>query len=172
MDAMGTVIFPLVGLVLGGVMFGWAKPVPIDPRNFTKKKAGLFWVAFAGPLGNIVLAVLSAIFYGFLIGKFTPDFYLYRPLEGMLTVSVFINLILGMFNLIPIPPLDGSRMLQVFLSPKYALKFENLSRFGMLVLLVLVFSGSVGSILAPAQELGVFFLKTSLMIFGVQAVGA
>ncbi|NUM89807.1 MAG: site-2 protease family protein, partial [Bdellovibrionales bacterium] len=124
MDPLGTVLFPLLSISMGsGVFFGWAKPVPIDPRNFRDYRGGLFWVAFAGPLSNIVLGFLSAVVYA-LFRKYVPlDFAFHDALAAMLEVLVVINFALAVFNLIPLPPLDGSNMVLSFLG------YENTRRF-------------------------------------------
>ena len=100
-DPLGTIVFPLVGIALGGFIFGWAKPVPIDPSRFRHFRKGLFWVAFAGPLANIVLGfIFGFVFVCF--ASFVPEsFGFYRPFHSMLIALVQINFVLAIFNLLP-----------------------------------------------------------------------
>jgi Zn-dependent protease len=153
LEIFGSVIMPLIGAVLGGVMFGWAKPVPVNPRYFPKDAKGIrqafFWVSFAGPLSNFILMVISA-FFAALVAKHVPsDFYLYDPLIKMLTQSVYINTIIGAFNLIPFPPLDGSKMLSSFLSYQAQIKYDELSKYGLIFMLILLFTGVARYIFFP-----------------------
>src|SRR3954464_7519318 len=111
LDPIGTVLFPLINMLSGfNALIGWAKPVPIDPRRFRKYRPGLFWVSLAGPGMNILLAIISAASF-FALSRWMPrTFYLYDPLIKMSLVSVSLNYALGIFNLIPLPPLDGSKI--------------------------------------------------------------
>lgn len=133
-DMFGTIIFPLICVSLGATAIGWAKPVPIDTRNFRKFKTGIFWVSFAGPLSNIILAIIALFIQVLLTVKFS-QFEYQMILVNMLEYMVMINVVIGVFNLIPLPPLDGSRMLVPFLSPKLAFKFEKLSSYSPYIFL-------------------------------------
>ena len=128
-DPIGTIAFPLLNMVLGiNLLIGWAKPVPIDPRRFRKFRSGLFFVSFAGPLMNFFLAVMSAIAFA-AIESWVPDtFYLKEPFSLMSQTSVFLNYALGIFNLLPLPPLDGGKMVESLLPKKMALQFEQVAR--------------------------------------------
>jgi len=159
-DMMGTVIFPIVGVMIGGMAFGWAKPVPVNSRNFKNIKSGIFWVSFAGPLANLVLGILSSLIL-VLSSKYAPDFALKNSIEGMLQFSIFINFILMGFNLIPLPPLDGSRMVASFLKGHALQKYEELARYTPMIFLaaiVLSFNGvhTFGYILQPFISMGYF----------------
>jgi Zn-dependent protease len=166
-DPFGTVIFPLIGAFMGWAIIGWAKPVPVDARRFSNFRKGLFWVSFAGPLSNIILGVLSAFIYA-LVYSFVPsDFGFYAIILEMLKYSIFINFILAFFNLIPIPPLDGSKMVSAFLSYNAMRKYDAFSAYGQYIILG-VFALSLmgvhilGHIFQPvlymAQKILVFFL--------------
>ncbi|MDA8065011.1 MAG: site-2 protease family protein [Thermaerobacter sp.] len=137
LDPLGTILLLVVG-------FGWAKPVPVDPRNFANRRGGMAAVGLAGPLTNFLLAFVLSF----------PLVYLQLAagsalLERMLSFAVIINVLLGIFNLLPVPPLDGSRILPAFLSPRAAYAYELHERWGYVVLLVLLFTGLLGNILVP-----------------------
>lgn len=158
----GSIIFPLLAAALGGMMFGWANPVPINGRNIKNYRKGMFWISFAGPLANIILGTLSALLYVVLTTQTSSSFYLFTPLASMLESSVYINFILAFFNLIPFPPLDGSRMVSSVLSYENARKYEDLQRFTIFFIFVLWFTPVLGYLLSPAYMLakgsiGLFF---------------
>ncbi|MEI8346594.1 MAG: site-2 protease family protein [Pseudomonadota bacterium] len=152
-DLLGTIVFPLL-TAFGGVMFGWARPVPIDSRHFKNVRQAIFWVSFAGPLANILLAIISAFFLGTAAAKLSEDFYFFTPLIQILTQSVFINIMLATFNLIPIPPLDGSNMVSSFLPYNMMRRYESLGQYALLFFLVLMFTNAWSYILAPGQAFG------------------
>jgi Zn-dependent protease len=153
-DLVGTIIFPMVGALIGGVMFGWAKPVPVDPRQFKDMKSGIFWVSFAGPLANIILAIFAAFFLAFMHTKVTSNFYFYIPFMGMLQKTVLINIVLAVFNLIPFPPLDGSKMVTTFLNYENARKYEDLQRFTFVFILLLWMTPVFSYLVTPAIMAG------------------
>ena len=167
-DMMGTVVFPLIGVIFGWGVIGWAKPVPVTPRNFKNVRKGIFWVSFAGPLSNFILGTISGILFAVLATFLPKDFSLYAPLLYMLQYSVFINFLLGAFNLIPFPPLDGSRMVASFLKGEALHKYESLAQYAPMVIL-LVFGLSMMGIptlhyvLTPFLEFGqnlpLYFLR-------------
>lgn len=135
-DPIGSIILPfLMSLIPGGVILGWAKPVPINPYNFKRRRLGEFVTAFAGPLSNIIIATIFIILI-----KFSDMLGLSTVFVQLCFVIVLINSVLALFNLIPIPPLDGYRILSVFLPVETVEKFEQFAqRFGMLLVLFFVF---------------------------------
>ncbi len=153
LDIFGTILFPLIGVLFGGVVFGWAKPVPVNPRYFKNIRQGIFWVSFAGPGMNLILGTLSAFFLALTVRYMPQDFSLYAYLSKMLNFSIYINFILAFFNLIPLPPLDGSKMVSSFLSHENAVKFEGLSRYGFFFFIFLYMSGALRLVLQPASYL-------------------
>jgi Zn-dependent protease len=162
LSIFGSIVFPLLAAALGGMMFGWANPVPINGRNIKNYRKGMFWISFAGPLANIILGLISALLYSLLLTQVPSTFYLYSPLASMLEASVYINFILAFFNLIPFPPLDGSRMVSSLLSYENARKYEDLQRFGIFFIFVLWFTPVLTYLLSPAYMLargsiGLFF---------------
>ena len=149
-DLVGTVIFPLIGAIMGGAMFGWAKPVPVDSRHFKNVRVGTFWVSFAGPLANIVLVFVSSLLYAFLVTKVSSEFSFHAIFGDMLRQSIMINVLLAAFNLIPFPPLDGSKMVSSFLDYNSARKFEELQRFSFLFIFILILTPVLNYIMMPA----------------------
>jgi len=141
-DLVGTVLVPLVLLYFGGFIFGWAKPVPINPRKFKHIRRDSALVAIAGPLSNLIMACFWA-----LILHFAPDFNL--ALSLMCQVGVMINLILLVLNLLPIPPLDGSRVVESLLPRRIAYYYNRLEPYGFFILLGLYFVGALSIIMDP-----------------------
>jgi len=130
--------------------FGWAKPVVVNPRNFVKlgPRWGEVLVAFAGPLANFVSAFLSVLLLKYFPFSYLP-ISLSEPLVLIFKYSVFINVAFGIFNLLPIPPLDGSKILEAFLPYNLYLKFKELEPYGPIILLILVISPVLNWILVP-----------------------
>jgi Zn-dependent protease len=152
-DPIGTIIVPAILFSLGGFIFGWAKPVPITWRNLKHPRRDMALVAVAGPLANLLMAFL---WLG--IGKVAVGID-NDPILYMAQVGISMNLVLMLLNLIPIPPLDGSRVLASFLSPAMAYQFNKLEVYGFLILVLLLASGILGRILGPLLQglLSVFF---------------
>lgn len=132
-DPFGTVILPLMLYLFGGFLFGYAKPVPVNFRQLRNPRWDMIWVAAAGPGMNILLAVVSAVLLRFVTGG-APD----ELLSNMLLVSIQLNIVLAVFNLLPLPPLDGSKVVAPFLPWPIAERYLSLGRFGMLFLLIIL----------------------------------
>ena len=138
MDPMGSVIVPLMlWFSNSGMMLGWAKPVPVDPSNYREERAGDIRVSLAGIVSNLLLAVLFTLLGSFLVA--IGDGVAIRTLLRMCEWGIFINLLLAFFNLIPIPPLDGSHVLYRLLPPRAAELYRSMGRFGFMAILALVF---------------------------------
>ena len=163
-DLVGTVIFPLLGALLGGVLFGWAKPVPVNPRNFKNYKQGVFWVSFAGPLANIVLAVVIAFLLAILETKIPRDFVFHKEFSAMLFMAVSINVVIAIFNLIPFPPLDGAKMVSTFLDYETERKFNNLQNYSILFLVIIWMTPLLSLIISPALRFGHGLLRVFIHI--------
>ena len=138
LDLVGSVIVPLMlWFSNSGILFGWAKPVPVDPRNFREQKAGDIRVSLAGIVSNLALALIFTLITAVLVkvgGGPVLD-----ALRRTLVFGIFINLVLAFFNLIPIPPLDGSHVLYQLLPLRAAERYRSLGRFGFVMILALVF---------------------------------
>jgi Zn-dependent protease len=149
-DPLGTIIVPLLLYFSNaGFLFGWAKPVPINPYYMRHPKDDIIWVSFAGPGANL----LTALACGFVIRIIRPvSHYLMSgssfiiPFAHMLVYGMIINLVLAFFNLIPLPPLDGSKILAGFLPPRYEYKMEQLERFGPFLLFGIILVASFAGI--------------------------
>lgn len=136
---MGTIVLPLMLVIFGFTAFGYANPVPIDSRNFKNYKKGLFFVSFAGPLSNIVLGIVSAAIYALVaINMEQAGGYQAITLQ-ILTFSIFINFLLAFFNLLPIPPFDGSKMASIFMPEATARQYLALERFTPILFLIIIF---------------------------------
>ncbi len=146
-DPLGTLIIPGLLLLTGtGFIFGWAKPVPVDARNFKNPLHDMAIVAFAGPLANLLMAIGWALIarLGVMIGMEAISL----PLIYTGIAGISINLVLALINLLPIPPLDGSRILTGMLPAKWAWQYNRLERFGFIILLLLLYSGILSVLLA------------------------
>lgn len=148
LDPIGTIAFFFI-------KFGWAKPVPVNPYYFKNPRKDMLWVALAGPVTNLLLAVVSALLLKALIGTASVIPYstlleaILVPLYNMLVASVWINLVLCIFNFLPIPPLDGGRILTGLLPENMARTYASFERYGFIVILLLAFSGVLGTVIFP-----------------------
>jgi len=160
-DPFMTVILPILTFVTAGVMFGGAKPVPVNPRNYRDFKRGDIIVSLAGVATNLVLAVLAVLAVALvgLAGRAVPALAPSASiLQLMLIYGILINLVLAFFNMIPIPPLDGSHVAKYLLPPAWALRYEQFGRYGLILLLLLITMGSgvMRGFFAP-----IFYLHTA-----------
>jgi Zn-dependent protease len=172
-DLIGTILFPLLLVIIGAPPFGWAKPVPVNPLNLRNPRRDNLWISAAGPASNLTVGALSllaivllklispgvAVFLrSFLLGRgnLPPGFY---PLEGLALIlfyGVLVNTYLAVFNLIPVPPLDGSGVLMGFLSPEAAQTYDRIRPYGFLIVMGLIYLGLLQIIIRPIE---IFILK-------------
>jgi len=145
-DPVGTIAIPVALLMISNFVFGWAKPVPVDARNLRHPRSDMVIVALAGPAANLVMAFLWAI-----IAKLSMNLsqWFGVPLVAMGLAGIQINILLGVLNCLPIPPLDGGRVLCNLLPGKIAWHFYRLEPYGFLILLVLMFTNILSYILFP-----------------------
>ncbi|NCN28309.1 site-2 protease family protein [bacterium] len=155
-SVMGTIIFPAIAILFNGPLFGWAKPVPVDSRNFKKPAQHMALVAAAGPASNLILAVICVFALSLLAGTGPDQVLPFSAREGMagatlqmLDMAVWLNLFLCVFNLLPLPPLDGSRIIQGFVSPRISMKIDAFGSQAQILLLILLFTGLLRYLAIP-----------------------
>lgn len=154
-DLMGTILVPAIILLLssGGMLFGWAKPVPVNFGRLRQPKRDMLWVAAAGPAANLLMALGWALMLRLVLSA--PESAYSEAMLEMARAGLSINGVLMLLNLLPIPPLDGGRIAVSLLPNRAAYKFSQLERFGLPILFVLLFLGVLDNILRPM--LGLFF---------------
>jgi Zn-dependent protease len=156
-DLFGTIILPALTVMLGGILFGWAKPVPVDFRRLRNPKKDMLWVAAAGPASNFVMAIFWALMMKFSVNA--PEAFV-LPMALMAKAGVTINIVLMVLNLLPLPPLDGGRIAVSLLPIKLARPFAQIERYGFIILIILLFSGVLGKILEPLINLVYALIST------------
>lgn len=149
-DLIGTILLPVMLLLAhSSVVFGWAKPVPVNYLNLRHPRRDMMWVGIAGPIVNVILA-------------FCFSQLLKLPLSGadyrVVETAVIINLVLAIFNMIPIPPLDGSRLVMAFLPKELALPYARLENYGILIVFLLLYMGIFDKLVWPLVEICAHFL--------------
>ena len=146
-DPVGTILLPLLTLVLGGILFGWAKPVPVNFGALRHPKKDMLWVALAGPASNLAMA----LFWGLMIklAWMFPGNYFAEPLLEMAQIGVKINAVLMVLNLLPLPPLDGGRVAVSLLPYRQAFQLARIEPYGMFILIGLAITPVLGWILTP-----------------------
>ena len=164
-DPIGSILFPLICFIMHSpIFFGWAKPVPINPNNLSNPKRDSMLIALAGPISNILMAIAWAIAAKivFMIAQqgttqfanISYNFFFIMAMQG-----IFINAILATLNLLPIPPLDGSKVLNGLLSNSMATKFSKLEPYGIIILIILMLTGVLSQIIQP----GAFLITNGLI---------
>ena len=163
MDFIGTLVLPLIGL-MGGIpfIFGWAKPVPVNSRNLNHVAKDMFWIAAAGPLSNVLLAVLSSVALIVLSGTGVSE-----KIMMMLLAFGMVNIVLAVFNMIPLHPLDGGKVLARFLPARWNDVLESYQSMNMFILLGLMILGVIGFLIGLVAR--PYFIL--LLTFGVDVNG-
>ncbi len=162
-DLVGTILVPIAILVVsklagaGGYLFGWAKPVPVNYSALKNPKRDMMWVAAAGPASNLVMTVAWALLYK--LGSSFPAGEYSTPLKLMSVAGIEVNVVLMLLNLLPILPLDGGRIVASLLPARASWQYSRLEPWGFPILLLLMFSGYLGAILAP-------MVRTSFRLIG------
>lgn len=161
-DLVGTILLPLMTLVLGGILFGWAKPVPVNFSALRQPKKNMLWVALAGPASNLLMALCWALFYK--LAWMNPESYFAEPLMEMANVGIKINAVLLVLNLLPLPPLDGGRVAVSLLPHQQAYQLARLEPYGMFILIFLAITPVLGWILGPLVSV---VYKIISLLFGI-----
>ncbi len=163
-DPVGTILVPAVLLFLGGILFGWAKPVPVVMANMRNPRRDMAIVAVAGPASNFVMALVWGLLFKFAAMQGADVSGVWTGLRLMAQAGIAINLVLMVLNLIPIPPLDGGRVLTGLLPEHLARRVDRLEPFGLMILLLLMFTGVLGTIMAWPMSLSYAALSHLLSI--------
>ena len=150
-DPIGTIVFPLIAMLSGAPLIGWAKPVPVNPRNLGHPRRDFVLVAAAGPTSNLVMALAAAIVLRLV--TVTPvtlgEPNVSAPIASLLVQLEQLNVLLAVFNMIPIPPLDGGNVLAGLLPPRLAIAFNQVRPYGFLLLYALMFTGTLSLLIVP-----------------------
>ena len=167
-DPVGTVLVPLLILTTssllgsGGILFGWAKPVPVDFSGLRHPKRDMLWVAAAGPLANLFMALFWA--FALKLALVAPHHAFTLPLSLMAKAGITVNLVLMLLNLLPILPLDGGRIAVSLLPNRLAYRFSRLEPYGFPILLLLLFTNILGAILNPMVSASIQVIATIFQI--------
>ena len=146
-DLIGTVILPILAAISGLPIIGWAKPVPVNISRLGNPRRDFMLVAAAGPVSNLLQAFAAAMLFRIIAGG--ADTYGASPIHAVLVDAVQINVFLALFNLIPVPPLDGGNVLAGLLPPSAAQMFIRLREFGFIILYALMFTGILSTLIVP-----------------------
>lgn len=171
-DPIGTLLIPAVSFILGAIggvlatipLIGWGKPTPVNPRNWTSYKTANVMVSIAGILANLTLAIIAfAIAKALIInGSFAPEAFIYRtddPIAILIGYMLTLNVSLAIFNLLPFPPLDGSKVLSTFLPASFDPVWELMEQYGFMILIILIYMKFFQYIMYPVFILLEFLLK-------------
>lgn len=146
-DWVGTVLFPLIAMSSGLPLIGWAKPVPVDMRNLREPRRDFALVALAGPVSNLVLAVAATVVFEIYVRTPVEP----RVLEGPLRMAIVLNVLLAVFNMFPVPPLDGGNVLMGLVPHQVARSINWLRPYGFLIIYALMFTGILWQVMGPIQ---------------------
>ncbi len=154
-DPLGTIVLPLMSAISGLPVIGWAKPVPVNPRNLDNYRRDYLFIAAAGPASNLVLALAAAIGWRLLpvVPETVGEIAVLAPLSRILVLGLQLNILLAVFNMIPIPPLDGGNVLAGLLPADLADRFDTLRPYGFILLYALMLTGVLSAIIIPPTQI-------------------
>lgn len=171
-DPIGTLLIPIVGFIFGAMggmlasipLIGWGKPTPVNPRNWTNYKRANVMVSIAGILANLLIAIIAFTIIKVLMATGTITIYdavgqTQNPIGILLNMMLFLNVGLAIFNLLPFPPLDGSKVLSTFLPASWQPIMDILEQYGFMILLLLMYMGVIRAIMIPIQILVIILLQ-------------
>jgi len=163
-DPIGTILFPLIGMLSGAPIFGWAKPVPVNTLNLRGNwKQKFMLIAAAGPASNLVLATIGALVLGVVRGASLSTS---ETVQTFFVAMVELNVLLAVFNMIPLPPLDGGNVLAGVLRGNVADMYERIRPYGFLILYGLMFSGILWRVIGPPYAMILSALRPLTLVFG------
>ncbi len=154
-DPIGTIAFPLIALLTRLPLIGWAKPVPVNTRNFRHPRRDYVFVAAAGPASNLLLAGVGAVLWQFISagrGERELAEALAGPLPLFVLLLIEVNVLLAVFNMIPVPPLDGGNVLGGLLPYRLSVEYDRLRPYGILILYALMLTGALGRVIQPVSQ--------------------
>jgi Zn-dependent protease len=154
-DPIGTVLLPLLAFAMNAPIIGWAKPVPVDGRHLKHFRRDFMWIALAGPASNVLLAILASLLLRAmpLLPVSVGTISIVEPLLQFAYGFFRVNILLAMFNMIPVPPLDGSNVVAALLPPRLAYQWDQVRPYGIFVLYGLMLTGILGMLVAPPSAL-------------------
>jgi len=161
-DPVGTIVIPLLTLMIGGILFGWAKPVPVNFNALRRPKQDMLWVAIAGPASNLFMAIGWTLLFKLALSM--PGSYFAEPLMGMAEIGIKINVILMVLNLLPLPPLDGGRVAVSLLPHRQAYQLSKIEPYGLYILIFMAITPVLGWVMWPVVGMVYQFLS---FLFGV-----
>lgn len=156
-ELFGSIILPIMTLMVSPIMFGWAKPVPVNFAALRNPKKDMLWVALAGPAANMVMALAWALFAKLAIAN--PENYFAQPLFGMAQYGIQINVVLAALNLLPLPPLDGGRILISMLPHRQAYQLAKIEPYGMFIIIFLAVTQILWIFMKPIMDVLSFVIK-------------
>ncbi len=167
-DPIGTVAIPMINMITGiPLLFGWAKPVPINPSRFRKYRQGLFWVSLAGPGANVIVAFATAIGLGIFVRYVPETFSLHEPVQRMMGAAIQINFALALFNLLPLPPLDGSKIIESFIGYNGTQFMRKIEQYSFFILLGLLWFNVLSFLNGPISFFTHIALWVAQSVFGL-----